>query len=51
MKAIRPQLDEVQKSLMTDVDTIAVRPSKTCHADVAKAVGSMYPSMRISVAR
>ena len=39
LKVIRPQLDEVQKSLMTEVDTIAVRPSKTCHADVAKAVG------------
>jgi chorismate mutase len=33
-------LDEVQMSLMTElVDTIAVRTSKTCHADVAKPVG------------
>jgi chorismate mutase len=40
LKEIRPQLDEVQKSLITElVDTAAVRTSKTCHADVAKAVG------------
>jgi chorismate mutase len=40
LKVIRPQLDEVQKSLIAGlVDTRAVRASKTCHADVAKAVG------------
>jgi chorismate mutase len=40
LKEIRPQLDEVQKSLITELaDTAAVRTSKTCHADVAKAVG------------
>jgi chorismate mutase len=40
VKKIRPQLDEVQKSLIAELmDTIAVRTSKTCHADVAKAVG------------
>jgi hypothetical protein len=40
LKVIRPQLDEVQKSLIAElVDTAAVRTSKTCHADVAKAVG------------
>jgi chorismate mutase len=40
LKVIRPQLDEVQKSLIAElVDTAAVRRSKTCHADVAKAVG------------
>jgi chorismate mutase len=39
-KVIRPQLDEVQKSLIAElVDAAAVRSSKTCHADVAKAVG------------
>src|SRR5260370_20701602 len=39
LKVIRPQLDEVQKSLIAElVDTAAVRRSKTCHADVAKAV-------------
>ncbi|HTF71055.1 MAG TPA: chorismate mutase [Edaphobacter sp.] len=40
LKVIRPQLDEVQKSLIAElVDTAAVRTSKTCRADVAKAVG------------
>jgi chorismate mutase len=40
LKVIRPQLDEMQKSLIAElVDTAAVRKSKTCHADVAKAVG------------
>jgi chorismate mutase len=40
LKEIRPQLDEVQKSLIVElVDTVAVRKSKTCHADAAKAVG------------
>jgi chorismate mutase len=40
LKVIRPQLDEVQKSLIAElVDTAAVRTSRTCHADVAKAVG------------
>src|SRR5260370_28752527 len=40
LKVIRPQLDEVQKSLIAElVDTAAVRRSKTCHADVAKPVG------------
>jgi chorismate mutase len=44
LKVIRPQLDEVQKLLIAElVDTAAVRTSKTCHADVAKAVG-MYVS-------
>jgi chorismate mutase len=40
LNVIRPQLDEVQKSLIAElVDTATVRSSKTCHADVAKAVG------------
>jgi chorismate mutase len=40
LKEIRPQLDEVQKSLIAELaDTAAIRTSKTCHADVAKAVG------------
>ena len=40
LKVIRPQLDEVQKSLIAElVNTAAVRMSKTCHVDVAKAVG------------
>ena len=40
LKVIRPQLDEVQKSLIAElVDTAALRTSKTCRADVAKAVG------------
>jgi chorismate mutase len=47
LKVIRPQLDEVQKLLIAElVDTAAVRTSKTCHADVAKAVEkyiSMHP--------
>jgi chorismate mutase len=37
---IRPQLDEVQKLLIAElVDTAAIRPRKTCPADVSKAVG------------
>jgi chorismate mutase len=40
VKNIRPQLDEVQKSLIAElVNTVEIRKSKTCHADVAKAVG------------
>jgi chorismate mutase len=40
VNVIRPQLDEVQKSLMAElVDTASIRASKTCHAEVAKAVG------------
>jgi chorismate mutase len=40
LKVIRPQLDEVQKSLIAElVDTASVRTSKTCRANVAKAVG------------
>ena len=46
LKVIRPQLDEVQKSLIAElVDTAPVRTSKTCRADVAKAVGK-YVSTR-----
>jgi chorismate mutase len=41
VKNIRPQLDEVQKSLIAElVNTVEIRKSKTCHADVAKAVGN-----------
>jgi chorismate mutase len=37
---IRPQLDQVQKTLIGELkDTVAVRASTTCPADVAKAVG------------
>jgi len=40
LKVIRPQLDEVQKSLIAELlNTAAIRTSKTCHAVVAKAVG------------
>jgi chorismate mutase len=39
VKNIRPKLDEVQKSMIAElVDTIEIRKSKTCHADMAKAV-------------
>jgi chorismate mutase len=41
VKNIRPQLDEVQKSLIAElVDTVEIRNSKMCHADMAKAVGT-----------
>jgi len=40
VKNIRPQLDEVQKSLIAElVDTVEIRKSKTCRADIARAVG------------
>ena len=40
LKVIRPELDEVQKALIAElVDTSAIRRSKTCHADLAKAIG------------
>jgi chorismate mutase len=40
VKDIRPQLDEVQKSLIAElVNTVEIRKSKTCRADIAKAVG------------
>jgi chorismate mutase len=40
VKNIRPQLDEVQKSLIAElVDTVEIRKSKTCRADIAKAIG------------
>jgi chorismate mutase len=36
---IRPQLDEVQKSLIAElVDTVEIHKSKTCHADLTKVV-------------
>ena len=39
VKSIRPQLDAVQKSLIAElVDTLEIRKSKTCRADMAKAV-------------
>ena len=45
VKNIRPQLDEVQKSLIAELaDTVEIRKSKTCRADIAKAVGK-YVSM------
>jgi chorismate mutase len=41
MKNIRPELDKVQEALITElVDTVDVRKSKTCGADIAKAVGN-----------
>jgi chorismate mutase len=37
---VRPQLDQVQKTLIEELkDTAAVRESTTCPVDVAKAVG------------
>jgi chorismate mutase len=43
VKNIRPQLDEVQKSLIAElVDTVEIRNSKMCHADMAKAVGTTH---------
>jgi chorismate mutase len=37
---IRPQLDQLQTALIAELkDTAAIRTSKTCPADVAKAVG------------
>jgi chorismate mutase len=37
---IRPELDQIQMALMTELDdTAAIRASKTCPTDVAKAVG------------
>jgi chorismate mutase len=47
LKEIRPRLDEMQKLLIAElVDTAAVRRSKTCHADVAKAVGKYVSTHR-----
>jgi chorismate mutase len=40
VKTIRPQLDEVQKSLIAELaDTAGIRKSKMCRAAIAKAVG------------
>jgi chorismate mutase len=37
---IRPELDHVQAALIADLaDTVAIRASTTCRADVAKAIG------------
>lgn len=45
LKVIRPQLDEVQKSLIAElVDTAAIRGSKRCHADLAEAIGKYVSS-------
>lgn len=39
VRNIRPRLDEVQKSLIAElVSTLEIRKSKTCRADIAKAV-------------
>ena len=44
LNVVRPQLDEVQKLLVAElVATAAVRTNKTCHADVANAVGKYVP--------
>lgn len=40
VKSIRPRLDAVQKSLIAElVDTFEVRKSRSCRADIAKAIG------------
>jgi chorismate mutase len=40
LATIRPELDQVQKALIAELaDTVTIRASTTCHADVAKAVG------------
>jgi chorismate mutase len=40
VKNIRPQLDEVQKSLVAGLaGTVKIRNSKMCRADMAQAVG------------
>lgn len=40
VKGIRPQLDEIQRSLIAElVDTLEIRKSRTCGAEIAKAVG------------
>lgn len=40
VKNIRPQLDEAQKALIVELaNTVEIRKSKTCRADIAKAVG------------
>jgi chorismate mutase len=37
---IRPELDHVQAALIAELaDTVAIRASTTCRADVAKAIG------------
>jgi chorismate mutase len=47
---IRPQLDQVQKTLIEELkDTAAVRASTTCPADVAKAVGKYVSEHRPDV--
>jgi len=40
VKEIRPQLDEIEEQLITELaESATARASKTCHADIAKAVG------------
>jgi len=40
VKEVRPQLDEIEKRLIAGLSgTVAARSAKTCHLDVARAVG------------
>ena len=42
---IRPELDQLQTALIAELaDTVMIRASTTCHADVAKAVGKYISS-------
>ena len=46
-KTIRPELDQLQMSLIAELaDTAIIRTGKTCHADVAEAVGKYISSYR-----
>jgi chorismate mutase len=50
LKEIRPQLDEIEKQLIAELSgTVAARSSKTCHLDVAKAVGEYIEARKLKV--
>jgi chorismate mutase len=47
-KEIRPRLDEIEKRLIAELSgTVAARSAKTCHLDVAKAVGEYLDAHKL----
>ena len=48
VKEIRPQLDAIEKRFIAELSgTVATRSAKTCHLDVAKAVGEYIDAHKL----
>jgi chorismate mutase len=45
---VRPQLDEIEKQLIAELsDTVAARSAKSCHREVARAVGQYLDAHKL----